>query len=354
MLPDDYLAACEQRARRFSGCWDAGTSGSLAADVMRLLKERRELMQTLEERNRDIREAVAARMAATPADDPKMVGYEPPGGCTACEGTPFRSPAPQEPLRAADLADQLPSDVLGKLHDLHFRPADPPPAAVFEPAVIGSTLPPEQLAAAWDGVKVRREEMFARIRGELPPIETTVIRPTTTRLIGLTGRAGSGKNTVAAMIPGAVTVGLADPLYAMLAAMLGIPESVLRDRQVKEREIPGVGRSVRQLLQTLGTAWGRETVGSDVWVTMLSRRIDDLTRLGVGVIAVADVRFDNEARWIRERGGEVWYVDREPATAVDDHVSEAGIDASLVDVRIDNTGMPERTRAAVLAAYSQS
>jgi hypothetical protein len=42
-LTDAYLAECEQRARRFSGCWDAGTSGSLAADVMRLLFEVRRL-----------------------------------------------------------------------------------------------------------------------------------------------------------------------------------------------------------------------------------------------------------------------------------------------------------------------
>lgn len=42
-LTDAYLAQCEQRARRFSGCWDAGTSGSLAADVMRLLAEVRRL-----------------------------------------------------------------------------------------------------------------------------------------------------------------------------------------------------------------------------------------------------------------------------------------------------------------------
>jgi hypothetical protein len=42
-LTDAYLAECDQRARRFSGCWDAGTSGSLAADVMRLLFEVRRL-----------------------------------------------------------------------------------------------------------------------------------------------------------------------------------------------------------------------------------------------------------------------------------------------------------------------
>jgi hypothetical protein len=37
-----YLAECEQRARRFSGAY-TGTSGTLAADVMRLLAEVRRL-----------------------------------------------------------------------------------------------------------------------------------------------------------------------------------------------------------------------------------------------------------------------------------------------------------------------
>lgn len=37
-LTNAYLAECEQRARQFSGAY-TGTSGSLAADVMRLLAE---------------------------------------------------------------------------------------------------------------------------------------------------------------------------------------------------------------------------------------------------------------------------------------------------------------------------
>lgn len=38
-LSDAYLQQCEWDARKFSGCWDQGTSGVLAAHVMRLLKE---------------------------------------------------------------------------------------------------------------------------------------------------------------------------------------------------------------------------------------------------------------------------------------------------------------------------
>jgi hypothetical protein len=41
-LEDAYLVQCEQDARRFSGAW-TGTSGTLAAHVMRLLAEVRRL-----------------------------------------------------------------------------------------------------------------------------------------------------------------------------------------------------------------------------------------------------------------------------------------------------------------------
>jgi hypothetical protein len=46
-LPADYLADVERRARRFQGQW-TGSEGGLAADVIRLLKERRELMAQLD------------------------------------------------------------------------------------------------------------------------------------------------------------------------------------------------------------------------------------------------------------------------------------------------------------------
>lgn len=47
-LTDDYLREAEYRARRFSGAY-TGTSGTLAADVLRLLRERRRLVDELAE-----------------------------------------------------------------------------------------------------------------------------------------------------------------------------------------------------------------------------------------------------------------------------------------------------------------
>jgi hypothetical protein len=359
-LPDDYLAACEKRARRFMGQW-TGTSGALAADVMRLLKERKEIMASMDQINAGIREAVAARMAATPADDPKLVGYQ-TADCPGCEGHPFarvvkpavaeinRQLAEAAPADLEELRRELPPEFLEATKTLTFRPARPTPAAEFKVERIGGTLTPDQLEAAWAGVKARREDMLARMRGEAEPIETEVITPPQRpRIIGLTGPAGCGKTFVAGMVPDAVVVGLADPIYAALASILGIPETVLRQRATKERPIEWLGKSPRQLLQTLGTDWGRMLVAEDLWLRIARRRIEELAATGAGTIVIADVRFDNEAALVHEMGGEVWLVDRRPATEAAPHVSEAGLSQRLIDRVIDNTGTPEQTRANVAA-----
>jgi hypothetical protein len=68
-LTDEYLAEARQRAYRFQGQW-CGTSGSLAADVARLLTERKKMqgfLTELEQSNAELRAAVEARIAATDA-----------------------------------------------------------------------------------------------------------------------------------------------------------------------------------------------------------------------------------------------------------------------------------------------
>jgi hypothetical protein len=76
VLDATAIIEAEQRARRFSGAY-TGTSGTLAADVLRLIADRKELMTQLEEANQALRQAVADRLAGTPTDDPKMAGYTP-------------------------------------------------------------------------------------------------------------------------------------------------------------------------------------------------------------------------------------------------------------------------------------
>lgn len=47
ILPDAYIIEAEMRARRFSGAW-TGTSGTLAADVIRLIAERKRLLAIIQ------------------------------------------------------------------------------------------------------------------------------------------------------------------------------------------------------------------------------------------------------------------------------------------------------------------
>lgn len=163
------------------------------------------------------------------------------------------------------------------------------------------------------------------------------------KLIGLTGAAGSGKSTVADFLTetqGFVSISLADPLRAGLKAMLGLTEAELHDRSMKESPIDWLGRSPRELMQTLGTEWGRQHVAPDLWLRVATRRITVLRAsspcLHVDGIVVSDVRFGNEAQWLRDQGGELWQLARDEAGlegATAKHPSERGV---LGDVVIFN------------------
>lgn len=199
----------------------------------------------------------------------------------------------------------------------------------------------EQRAAdAWAGVRQRHKDMHARIRQASD-------RP---RIIGLSGRAGSGKTTVAGMIPAAVVVQLADPLYAGLSAMLGVPESMLRSPAYKEVPFLGLGKSPRQMMQTLGTEWGRDLIDRSIWIRLLERRIETLESQGVRTIVVADVRFENEASAIRQMGGEVWRVRRDGPATASSHSSEDGIGLEEHEPVIENYGTLDDLRERVLQA----
>ena len=170
-------------------------------------------------------------------------------------------------------------------------------------------------------------------------------------IIGLCGAAGSGKNAVASILRRNHSFGViafADPIYDAVAAITGMHRRELEDRTIKERVIPWLGKSPRELLQTLGTEWGRNTVRDDIWIQRAMRAARDYRR-----VAICDCRFANEAEAIRRAGGFVWQVRRQAAGLAGSagrHASEAGIPDDLVDLRIDNDGSLADLEMAVNAA----
>lgn len=325
-LPDEYVAKAMQDARRFQGCWDAGTSGSLAAHTFRLIREREGLLSTiaeLEAKNAALRAAVSERNARLANDDPKRIGLE------------------------------APAEVLAATAGLTVVPATPMESLGNVPHLVGSTVPIKALDAAWEGVKARRAAMEHRLRGdgdqELLAVETIASLQSmpVPPVIGITGKAGAGKNLAGSLVPGATVIQLADPIYEMLAVMLGVTVERLREREFKESPVAWVGKSPRELLQTLGTEWGRNTIRQDLWIIVAKRRIADMLEAGRRPVVVADVRFDNEAEMIHDHGGVVWKILRNDDRDSDGHSSEAGISSSLIDRTIFNTGTVADLRAAV-------
>jgi hypothetical protein len=169
-------------------------------------------------------------------------------------------------------------------------------------------------------------------------------------LIGLCGKAGAGKDTVGKLLQWP-TYAFARTLKDMLAAA-GLPEPA--DRADKERVLPNLGFSWRHAAQTLGTEWGRKHLGDDVWVKFAKHWC---VNSGHGVVVFTDLRFENEAMFIRKHGLVVHVVGRATDTQLAGHVSEAGVEPLAYDMVILNDSdlddlkqQVERFRSSIIGA----
>jgi len=163
-------------------------------------------------------------------------------------------------------------------------------------------------------------------------------------LVGITGRARVGKDTAAGFLAenfGLVQYAMAGPIKDALAAM-GFDRRVYDDPQIKEIVIDGLGVSYRKMAQTLGTEWGR-SIHKDFWLILATRNFLMLDKKYLGMV-VSDIRFENEAAWVREAGGLVIHIagPQRSDFAIDGagHASEAGVERVQGDVVVTNTGSP--------------
>jgi hypothetical protein len=175
-------------------------------------------------------------------------------------------------------------------------------------------------------------------------------------IIGLAGRAGVGKDTVAEQLrdAGFIRFAFAEPLRQMLVAHLdlhGFNPYWINDRGFKETTLPVFGRSVRQHLQTMGAALRQDD--PDYWVRCLALRaglVDGRQPAGDRIV-ISDVRYRNEASWIRSRGGRIVRVLRH-VDPVADHESERQVDHMAADLTIVNDGTLDDLRAQVAQVLS--
>lgn len=166
------------------------------------------------------------------------------------------------------------------------------------------------------------------------------------KIIGITGNKQVGKDTVMEYIREDNIVwsyAFATPIYQMLITMLGSLPTKGGSTEIDKADIiEPYGKSLRHMLQTLGTEWGRKCVHEDVWVLHAQKWLEEITKdSGLpDYVVFTDVRFNNEAEFIQKAGGCVVHVIR-PDHLPDGHDSEEGIDYMLIDNHIlNNSDLP--------------
>ena len=198
-------------------------------------------------------------------------------------------------------------------------------------------------------------------------------------LIGISGKIGSGKDTVATIIqelyPQYEVKKFAGKLKDIASILTGIPVEKFEDQEFKKTDLGKewsyvypdqyyddgesvmVCMSVRQLLQKLGTDALRDNLHENVWVNAL---MADYVEKPVNVLEgegyrledtlpnwiITDTRFPNEAKIIEEKDGILLRVERSTCN-LGTHPSETALDDFPFEHVIFNNGSMDDLRNEV-------
>jgi len=202
-------------------------------------------------------------------------------------------------------------------------------------------------------------------------------------VIGISGKLGSGKDTVGtiiqAMTCGELTDGeiieiiegklaltpgtetweikkMADKLKEIASILLGVPVKKFEDRKFKDSYLPEIWNyvdqngfkkqmTVREFLQKLGTDAMRDGLHENVWanafwVDYIDQKPNDrFSNIEYPNWIITDVRFPNEAESVMDHGGILIRVNKDGDTG--NHPSETGLDDWEFEYTIDNNGTIE-------------
>lgn len=166
-------------------------------------------------------------------------------------------------------------------------------------------------------------------------------------IIGVSGYARSGKDEVAKILMRSYDYrrgAFADPIREFVLRVNPLLPNGL-DVQHLVKVIGWEGAKAqpecRRILQEIGTV-ARQMFGENFWVDQLWKTVQPNEK-----IVITDVRFKNEADFIKSQGGEVWRVHRPGVGPVNNHISERDLDNYNFDVVIRNESSLEALEAVV-------
>jgi len=168
-------------------------------------------------------------------------------------------------------------------------------------------------------------------------------------LIAICGPISSGKSSLARKLhkkDGYRITPLAEPIRRMIAELISYQGTSwqeawnwVTDTVLKETPCPYLNNQTpRFAMQTLGTEWGRTFLDANIWINAQKNHTknEDL----YPKVVIDDMRFLNEAKEIKDRGGLILALDRpglesSPAAA---HESEQNLAILFRDATIYNDG----------------
>lgn len=169
-------------------------------------------------------------------------------------------------------------------------------------------------------------------------------RVSQTNLVAFTGEKGHGKDTAAQVLVnmGFQPVAFAGALKAMTRAYLeyrgASPEMIERLIYGDLKETPSPffeGKTSREFQQLLGTEFGREMIGQNIWINSFDDHVAQFDK-----VVCTDLRFPNENEYLYRRGAvqiRVVRPDKE-RNEYSVHASEQHIANLHVDIEIVNDG----------------
>ena len=191
------------------------------------------------------------------------------------------------------------------------------------------------------------------------------------KIIGIMGAAGAGKDStadvIASQVPGVVRFAFATQLRKEIAGSWGLDPRVLTDRAL--RNTPLEQLAMRRCIDPdfAQYAWELSTLGALKPRTVM-QRWGDYRRMqnpdhfigpaeGVRIRAVfadchlmvaTDVRFENEAAWVKRNHGALWRVVKPDLQVTDPHASERELLDTPADATIVNDGTLDALRCVVI------
>lgn len=129
-------------------------------------------------------------------------------------------------------------------------------------------------------------------------------------IVGISGKLGSGKDTVANAIkkidPSFQTKAYAYKLKQIVSILTSCPIEDTMTQEGKNKYIQEFDMTIGQMLQKLGTNVLRDGFNQNVWINALMIELNKIE----GNYIVTDCRFKNEAEAIKQAGGILIRVER--------------------------------------------